>query len=334
MEASLQTRSFSAPGAPANPRPQLRVLKDDEQSPATSDSLTIAVVSHALAIARETQADAIVLPADVVQRIPPLVELLPAAAARIILFSRGTVAPPAAAEISERVRRIAIPHVPMNRAGQIKAAILVSLAQGILARTDRVICVAGLDGAPSLDACLVLELNSEPELFTAADTILLGGDVSPTVFERTLLIASQLASEGREGRPIGALFVVGDSQYVLEQSRPLVLNPFHGYPESERNILDPNLQETIKEFSAIDGAFIIRGDGVVLSAGRQLLPPSTGAQLMNGLGTRHAAACAMTAASTAVAIVISQSTGMISIFKGGTMMTCIQRPTMTPRHLD
>ena len=26
-------------------------------------------------------------------------------------------------------------------------------------------------------------------------------------------------------------------------------------------ILDPALEETIKEFSAIDGAFVIRGDG-------------------------------------------------------------------------
>jgi DNA integrity scanning protein DisA with diadenylate cyclase activity len=188
-----------------------------------------------------------------------------------------------------------------------------------------------LDGAQSLDACLILNLETEPELFSAADSVLLSGGVSPAVFERTLLIATQLAAEGREGRPIGALFVIGDSQNVLTHSRPLVLNPFHGYPETDRNILDPNLQETIKEFSAIDGAFIIRGDGVVLAAGRQLLPPSAGTQLLNGLGTRHAAACAVTASSSAVAIVVSQSTGTISIFKSGTMVTDIQRSMNSSR---
>ena len=59
---------------------------------------------------------------------------------------------------------------------------------------------------------------------------------------------------------------------MLSQSHQLVINPFHGYPEAERNVLDPRLEETIKEFSAIDGAFIIRGDGVILSAGRYLAP--------------------------------------------------------------
>jgi DNA integrity scanning protein DisA with diadenylate cyclase activity len=141
------------------------------------------------------------------------------------------------------------------------------------------------------------------------------------------MLASQLATEGREGRPVGALFVIGDSKTVLAQSRPLVLNPFHGYPESERNILDPNVEETIKEFSAIDGAYIVRGDGVVLAAGMQLVPATAGQPLPKGLGTRHAAACAITASSGAVAIAISQSTGTISIFKSGDLVTDIHRPT-------
>jgi hypothetical protein len=48
------------------------------------------------------------------------------------------------------------------------------------------------------------------------------------------------------------------------------LNPFYGYKEEDRNILNPFMDETMKEFSSIDGAFIIRGDGVVLSAGSLL----------------------------------------------------------------
>ncbi len=82
-----------------------------------------------------------------------------------------------------------------------------------------------------------------------------------------LTLAGELGVEGREGRPVGTLFVIGDSDRVLAQSHQLVINPFHGYPEVERNILDPRLEETIKEFSAIDGAFIVRGDGVVLGGG-------------------------------------------------------------------
>jgi DNA integrity scanning protein DisA with diadenylate cyclase activity len=106
-----------------------------------------------------------------------------------------------------------------------------------------------------------------------------------------------------------------------------VINPFHGYPENERNILDPRLEETLKEFSAIDGAFVIRGDGVVLSAGRYLAPHSKLEEnLPQGLGTRHEAGAAITMTTGAIAICVSQSTGTISIFKQGRLITDIQKP--------
>jgi DNA integrity scanning protein DisA with diadenylate cyclase activity len=148
------------------------------------------------------------------------------------------------------------------------------------------------------------------------------------VFERVLTLATQLAVEGREGRPVGALFVVGDSERVLGQSRSLVLNPFQGHPESGRNVLDPTLEETLKEFSALDGAFIVRGDGVVLTAGSHLMPsPAASPRLASGLGTRHGAAAGISASTDAVAICISQSTGTVSVYKSGHLVTDIQRAT-------
>jgi diadenylate cyclase len=142
-----------------------------------------------------------------------------------------------------------------------------------------------------------------------------------------LTLASELGIEGREGRPVGTLFVLGDSDRVLSQSHQLVINPFHGYPEAERNVLDPKLEETIKEFSAIDGAFIIRGDGVVLSAGRYLAPRSKLEEpLPQGLGTRHEAAASVTATTDAITLCVSQSTGTISIFKQGRLIADIAKP--------
>jgi DNA integrity scanning protein DisA with diadenylate cyclase activity len=44
-----------------------------------------------------------------------------------------------------------------------------------------------------------------------------------------LTLTTQLAVEGREGHPVGALFVLGDSDRVVAQSRQLVLNPFHAF---------------------------------------------------------------------------------------------------------
>jgi hypothetical protein len=223
---------------------------------------------------------------------------------------------------------VSVPDVQMTRAGQVKTALLVCLARGVLHKGDRVICLSGVDGSRALDTLSILNLGGEPELFSLFDPTSFSGDLAPEVFERVLTLATQLVVEGREGRPVGALFVLGDSERVLEQSRSLVLNPFQGHPESGRNVLDPALEETLKEFSALDGAFIVRGDGVVLTAGSHLMPsPAASTRLVSGLGTRHGAAAGISASTEAVAICISQSTGTVSVYKSGQLVTDIQRPT-------
>jgi DNA integrity scanning protein DisA with diadenylate cyclase activity len=215
----------------------------------------------------------------------------------------------------------------MTRAGQIKVALLVAAAQGLVRQTDRIVCTTGIDGSGRVDTIMVLELGTEIELLAGHAAEPLPGDIAPAVFERLLTLAGELGAEGREGRPVGTLFVLGDSDQVLEQSRQLVINPFFGYPESERNILDPRLEETIKEFSAIDGAFVIRGDGVVLSAGRYLSPAAKPEEpLAQGLGTRHEAAASITVTTESLSLCISQSTGTVSIYRRGRLMTDIAKP--------
>jgi len=127
----------------------------------------------------------------------------------------------------------------------------------------------------------------------------------------------EIAREGREGNPVGSLFVVGDSQNVLEASRPLILNPFQGYSEDQRRITDPDLAETVKEIAQIDGAFVIRHDGVILSAVWYLDTPAKGIQFLKGLGTRHLAAAAISKATEAIAITVSSSTRTVRIFRRG-----------------
>jgi DNA integrity scanning protein DisA with diadenylate cyclase activity len=222
---------------------------------------------------------------------------------------------------------VRVPDVPMTRSGQIRTALLVCLARGVLQKGDRVVCLSGVDHSGVLDTLLVLDLVGDLEEFSLFDPTSSAGDLAPEVFERVLTLATQLSAEGREGRPVGALFVLGDSERVLAQSRGLVLNPFQGHPESERNVLDPALEETLKEFSALDGAFIVRGDGVVLTAGFHLMPsPAAPTHLAGGLGTRHGAAAGISASTVAVAICISQSTGTVSVYKSGRLVTDIPRP--------
>jgi diadenylate cyclase len=108
----------------------------------------------------------------------------------------------------------------------------------------------------------------------------------------------------------------------------LVLNPFLGHPPLQRNVLNPLLIESIKEFSTIDGAFIIHGDGVVEAAGIYLHPPPAAGRLPWGLGTRHYSAAGITAATAALAITISSSTGIVTIFQGGGIALEIDREGM------
>jgi DNA integrity scanning protein DisA with diadenylate cyclase activity len=138
-------------------------------------------------------------------------------------------------------------------------------------------------------------------------------------------LAIELANQGREGKPVGTIFTLGDHEKVLQLSRQLVINPFRGYPEEERHLLDPNLRETIREFSALDGAFIVRDDGVVMAAGRHLNAALEDEELPRGLGSRHVAAAGITAVTDAVAITISESNGTVRIFKNGSIFMEIEK---------
>jgi diadenylate cyclase len=289
------------------------------------DAVTRCTVRHAHAMAREIGARAVLIYADALAAEEELQHLLRAVDFRTIMITRSQEGPTHFAGC-QVCNWVTVPDVPMTRAGQVKMALLVSLAKGLLERGDSVVCLAGLDGSDVIDTLIILNLETEPELYRPIDSSIIGDDVQPEVFERALTLATQLAVEGREGRPIGTILIVGDAERVMDRAHNLVLNPFHGYPEGERNILDLRLEETIKEFAAIDGAFIIRGDGVVMTAGAQLLSTAKAVNLPKGLGTRHAAAAAITISTDAAAICVSESTGVVSVFKSGQMVADIHRP--------
>jgi DNA integrity scanning protein DisA with diadenylate cyclase activity len=162
-------------------------------------------------------------------------------------------------------------------------------------------------------------------LLTGQPSDLLPDDVKPEVLERVIAVATELAVEGREGRPVGCLFVVGDTEKVKTLTKPLVLNPFYGYKEEDRNILNPFMDETVKEFSSIDGSFIIRGDGVVESAGSLIQATDSTHELPSGLGSRHAAAAAISVAANCISIVVSSSTSQVTLFRRGVMLPLTEK---------
>jgi diadenylate cyclase len=134
--------------------------------------------------------------------------------------------------------------------------------------------------------------------------------------EEVILLAVEIAREGREGRKIGTLFVVGDVEAVLDRSRPLILDPLYGHPSEALHVERPDLRESVKELAQLDGAFVVSDDGTFRSAGRYIDVDLGETTFVPGLGTRHAAGASISAATGAVAVVVSQSS-VVRVFAGG-----------------
>ena len=227
-------------------------------------------------------------------------------------------------------RCIRVPDVTLSRMGQVKMATFLALSRGLIEQDDVIVSLSGISQSGVLDTLVILEVGAEYEMLThPTESGVTPAHIQPEVLERAIDLASQMGSEGREGIPVGAIFVIGDSERVISLSRQLILNPFHGYPEEQRNLLDPTLEETIKELSSLDGAFVVRGDGIVETCGAYLKTASQDeVDLPRGLGARHHAAAAITAVTDAMAVTVSQSTGTVSIFRSGHIVTEIEKPRL------
>jgi len=224
------------------------------------------IMEFACKFAEEINAKAILLYGEVAQDL--LAQKNHKACFDTILITREDSNVPHNVEFFQSV--INIPNVNVTRLGQIKIVITKGLATGLFTKGDKLVCLTGVPKFGYIDSMFVIDVGREFGILTSENISDIFEDIYPEVFETVLNIALELAAQGREGRPIGTIFVLGNHEKVLELSRQMIINPFMGYREEEKNILDRNLRDTIKEFSALDGAFVVRGDGVLVTAGRHL----------------------------------------------------------------
>jgi len=271
--------------------------------------------------ARETEAKAILLYSEVAQDIPW--EDYQNQTCDVILIARGDDEVLQTTKYPDKV--ITLPDVNFTRLSQVKLAITKGISAGLFKKGDKVLCLTGIPKFGYVDSIFIFDVGREFEILTSDDIANIFEGIYPEVFETVLNIAVELAAQGREGRPVGTIFILGDEEKVFQLSRQMIINPFMGYEESQRNILDHNLRETIKEFSALDGAFVIRGDGVLLTAGRHLSAALDGKDFPKGLGSRHIAAAGITSVTDAIAIVVSESSGAVRIFKKGKTFVDIEK---------
>src|SRR5438067_10524027 len=144
-------------------------------------------------------------------------------------------------------------------------------------------------------------------------------EYDPDVLEPLIGLAVEIAREGREGKRVGTLFTLGDENAVLARSRPLILDPLLGHPESSRHVTNLDLRGTIKELAQLDGGFVVSHDGIVLSACRYLDAIASEVDVPLGLGSRHIAAANMSAVTKAVGIVVSESS-VVRLFCHGKLV--------------
>ena len=219
---------------------------------------------------------------------------------------------------AKKYTAVVIPPYDYTRVEKIKVAVVAAQSGGLLRDGDTVLALCGPGDDRVMDTLVKVVIGSEdPEEKIRVDTLGLPPGFSTQVVESLIHTAMEIGAEGYEGHAVGTIVVIGDSTAVMEKSRQLILNPFQGISEAERNAMDPPIREAVKTFSALDGAFVIREDGVVLAAGRYLLTMSRDVKLPMGLGARHSAAASISAESKAVAITVSQTTGTVRVFREG-----------------
>jgi DNA integrity scanning protein DisA with diadenylate cyclase activity len=197
--------------------------------------------------------------------------------------------------------------------------------------------IEGEAGKPEhIDSLSVIHLGEHLERLSAQDLRKLDTQVPLETLRAVVDLATEIGREGREGKPVGTMFVVGDTHRVMRMVRPMNFNPFRGYSRAERDIRDPKVREQIKDIAQLEGALIIGRDGVAVAACAYLDVPAEGITLSKGLGSRHWAAAAISRKTKAIAVAVSQSSGTVRIFQDGQVVLHIE-PLARPliwRHFE
>ncbi len=240
-----------------------------------------------------------------------------AGAEKLLVFASETKLPDAFDEdvemvvVSDENGDVSLP-VEFDRfEDRIRYGVEGALENGLVSEGEIVVCVDNV-------------FDSEPDTFSRFEvtesirsglySLFTDSKAEPSVIRDVVELAIELGKKGQKGEPIGALFVIGDAGNVMEKSRELSYNPFE---KSHVHVGDPIVNVMLKEFSRLDGAFVISDSGKIVSAYRYLEADGEGVDIPRGLGTRHMAAASITRDTNAVSVVLSESDRMVRVFRGG-----------------
>lgn len=144
-----------------------------------------------------------------------------------------------------------------------------------------------------------------------------------SVMKRALDILIGLSLKGYEGKPVGAIYLIGDIEGIRRNSTQMIINPFKGWRDV--NVKYPDQLATIEAFTQLDGALVIDVRGMIHYAGRMINVREVdcydgsrdfSSRKGKGSGTRWRAARFITSRTRTIALTLS-SNGNITVFMNG-----------------
>lgn len=207
---------------------------------------------------------------------------------------------------------------------RLQHALLEAAADELIRPNGEVVTVYSGFQQGRFDSISHMQLDERMRRLSVRDLQRLDSSVPLKTLKAVVDLAIQIGREGREGKPVGALFVVGDTRRVLEHAKDSGADPFRGYNKKHRNLMDPRVSEDAKEISQLDGAFVVSADGHIERSRQMLEVAHEDLQMSKGLGARHWAGAAITRKTKAVSVVVSQSTGTVRLYQNGDLVMRIE----------
>jgi DNA integrity scanning protein DisA with diadenylate cyclase activity len=281
----------------------------DELAPTTGNG----AIDSALILARRTSAEALLIlapkrvPAEVIRAIPTDLKVVVGVAHEDLEAHFR--------ELGCKV--VSTPGRFRSRTAQARHALFQARTARLLGAARRVVVVTAAPGRQALSSVSLIDLDLEFEEAAVLDRAIQQHGMRADVLANLLDVAIEIGMFGVEGREIGTILVYGATGQVQKRSRQLTFNPYHGYAERSRSVAEAEVRESLKIFAQMDGAILIRNDGVVAAAGRFLLVPAGEQVTVRGRGTRHQAGAFITRVTPALAIVVSETSGEVTIFADG-----------------
>lgn len=208
---------------------------------------------------------------------------------------------------------------------KLTQALLESVASEWLAPGASVVAVYSLFDADRFDTVSLVPLDEHLGRLTPRDLRQLETTVPLETLKGVVDVAVEIGREGREGKPVGTMFVIGDTRNVLKLCHSSGFDPVKGYKRDERNLNDHRVREAIKEIAQLDGAFVVATDGTVEKSCQIVeTTHSDMTSVSAGLGARHWSAAAISKETNAIAVVVSESNGTVRLFLNGVVVLRIE----------